>query len=115
MSDLNAGLLIGTEDVLVGPQRLALPLAGVQVEHRTGPLQKMWIARKDPTPKAPGTQGIACQPAPDGSARGRDFLALETVGDFDRQFTQASSDAAAPHDRQDVRTPEPRPAHASRV
>src|SRR5579864_4154832 len=89
MSDLNAGLLIGTEDELVGPQRLALPLASVQVEHRTGPLQKMWIARKDPTPKAPGTQGIVGQPAPDGSARRRDFLARETVGDFDRQFTQA--------------------------
>src|SRR5215471_17781742 len=67
-ADLNAGLLIGAQDVFVGPQRPTLPLAGVQVEHRTGPLQKVWITRKDPGPIPPGTQGVMRQPAPDGRA-----------------------------------------------
>ena len=88
-SDLDAGLLIGTEHELVRPERSALPLAGVQVEHRSGPLQKVWITRSDPGSIPPGTQGVVRQHAPDGRPRGRDVAAWEAVGDFDGQFTQA--------------------------
>ena len=57
---LNTGLLVRTEHVLVSPERLALPAAGVQVEHRAGPLEEVRIARKDPAVVSPGTQGVVC-------------------------------------------------------
>jgi hypothetical protein len=43
-ASLNAGLLIGAEHVLIGPERLALPAAGVQIEHWASQLQKLGIS-----------------------------------------------------------------------
>ena len=88
-SDVDAGLLIGAEDVLIRPEWSALPPTGIQVEHWTGPLQKVWITRRDPGSIPPGTQGILFQQAPDRCTRGRDVVAREAVGDFDHQFIQA--------------------------
>src|SRR6266487_2973185 len=66
---LDARLLIGTQDVLVCPEWLALPAAGVQVEHRASDFQEVRIAWEDPALVAPGTQRILQQPAPDAAAR----------------------------------------------
>ena len=55
---LNTGLLVSAEHVLVRPEWLALPGAGVQIEHRSSQFQKVWIARKDPAPIPPGAQRI---------------------------------------------------------
>jgi hypothetical protein len=88
-TDLDAGLLIGTEHVLIRPEWPALPLTGVQIQHRAGQLQKVPSAWEDPGPIPPGTQGVVSQQAPDGRARGREFLTWETVGNFDHEFTQA--------------------------
>ena len=52
-----AGPLIGAEHLLVRPEWSALPLAAVQVERRTRPLQKVWITRRDPGSIPPGRQG----------------------------------------------------------
>ena len=73
----------------IRPEWLALPLAGVQVEHWTGELQKGRITGKDPAPIPPGTQGIVCQQLPDGAARGSDFLGTESVGNLNTQFAEA--------------------------
>jgi hypothetical protein len=54
-ADLDARLLIRAEHVLVRPEWLALPLAGVQVEHGSGQLQEVPITWKDPAPIAPRT------------------------------------------------------------
>jgi hypothetical protein len=67
-TSLDAGLLVGTQHVLVVPQWLALPAAGVQIEDRTGKFEKMRVAWKDPALVAPGTQRILEQPAPDAAA-----------------------------------------------
>src|SRR5437870_11082935 len=45
---LNRGLLVGAQDVLVGPQRLALEAALVEVEHDAALGAKVGIAREDP-------------------------------------------------------------------
>src|SRR5437899_7912274 len=78
-TDLDAGLLISTQHVFVRPEWPTLPLTGVQVQHRASQLQEVPITWKDPGPIPPGTPGVVCQQAPDGSARGRDFLAREAV------------------------------------
>src|SRR5437870_10832512 len=69
-ASLDAGLFIGAEHILVRPQRLALPAAGVQLEHRASEFQKVRIAGKDPALVAPGTQSVLHQQPPDGAARG---------------------------------------------
>ncbi len=67
---LNAGLLIGAEHVFMRPEWLTLPLACVQVEHRTCQLQEVRVTWEDPRPIPPGPQGIAHQHAPDGTREG---------------------------------------------
>ena len=58
---LDAGLLVGTDDVLVGPQRFPLPAAAVQVEDEPGLPLEVRIAGEDPAPVGPGLQGILGQ------------------------------------------------------
>jgi hypothetical protein len=85
---LNAGLLVGAEHVLVGPQRLALPAAGVQVQHRAGQLEEVRVARKDPALMAPRAQRVVHQPAPDAAAR-RTGLGAQEGGHFCGEFAHA--------------------------
>src|SRR5258708_27554130 len=87
--DLNAGLLISAQHVLIRPEWLALPAALVQVEDWTGEFQEACIARKDPGAIAPRAQCIVRQDAPNGAARGRDFVGVEPISNFDRQFAEA--------------------------
>jgi len=53
-TDLDAGLLIRAQYVLVRPEWLALPGTGVQIEHRSSQFPKVRIARKDPALVSPG-------------------------------------------------------------
>ena len=87
-ASLNARLLIGAQHVLVVPQGLSFPAAGVEVEHRTGQFEEVRIAWKDPVLVTPGTQRIPQQPAPDAAAR-RTRLAAEHVGGFGGEVAQA--------------------------
>jgi hypothetical protein len=79
---LDAGFLIGAQNVVVGGQRKALPGAGIEVENRSGLVDKGRIARKNPVAETPGAQRVAAQPAPQGGtadlghdALGQDFAA----------------------------------------
>jgi hypothetical protein len=85
---LNTRFLISAEHVLVRPERLALPRAGVQIEHWSSELQKARIARKDPAPIAPGPKRIVVEQPPDAAARGARF-AVTQRGDLSRDLGQA--------------------------
>jgi hypothetical protein len=61
---LNAGLLVGPEDVVLGAEGLALPSARIQVQNRSGLLRKAGISGKDPVLVAPGLDGIGRQQPP---------------------------------------------------
>lgn len=63
---LDAGLLIGRDHELIGAQRFSIPLAGVQIQDASGFDGELGVARKDPAPMLPGTDGILIEPAPDG-------------------------------------------------
>ena len=63
---LDARLLVGAHDVLVGPELLALPAAAIQVEHEPGLALEVRVAREDPAAVRPRPQGVLAQPAPDG-------------------------------------------------
>src|SRR5712691_3632749 len=72
---LDAGFLVGTEDVVLGTKELALPFAGIQVQNRAGLLGKVGITRKDPVRVPPRFDGIGIQHPPhraatDGCAQG---------------------------------------------
>src|SRR5664280_933879 len=63
---LNARLLVGADDVLVGAQRFTLPAAAIEIEDAPGFPFEVGIAGEDPAPVRPGPQGVLAQPAPDG-------------------------------------------------
>jgi hypothetical protein len=67
---LQLRLLIGADHVLVRAQALALERAVVEIEHPTGLLGEVWIAREDPGTCLPWLDRILVQPAPD-RRRGR--------------------------------------------
>jgi hypothetical protein len=67
-TSLDTGFLVGAEHVLVRPERLALPAAGIQVEHWAGQFDKARIARKDPALEAPWAECVAHQQPPDAAA-----------------------------------------------
>ena len=66
-SRLDAGLLVGGDDVLVLAQRLPLPASLVQVQDAPGLGLEVRIARKDPAAVLPRPNGVFVQPAPDGA------------------------------------------------
>src|SRR5262249_45590918 len=72
--------LVGAQHVLVVPQRLALPPAGVQVEHGHCPLEEVRIARKEPTAIAPWPQRVLGQQPPQAGARGGNLLGRQLSG-----------------------------------
>ena len=72
---LHAGLLVGTEDVVLGAKALALPLASIEVQNRASLLGKAGIARQAPVLVPPGFESILSHNAPpcaptDGCAQG---------------------------------------------
>ena len=52
---LDAGLLIGAEDVVLRPQGLALPPARIEVQNRARLVHEVGITRKNPD--SPGLSG----------------------------------------------------------
>jgi hypothetical protein len=65
---LDAGLLIGGNDVVVSAQWNAVPDAFVQVEDRTSFVCKVGIAREDPASMLPRAKCIAAEPTPQRGA-----------------------------------------------
>src|SRR5262249_42159939 len=65
---LNAGLLVGTEDVVYRAQGLAAPEARIQVQDRTGFLGELGVAGENPALIPPGLEGVGMQDAPDRTA-----------------------------------------------
>ena len=97
---LNTGLLVGTEDVVLGAKALALPLAPIEVQNRASFLGKVGITWKEPVLVPPGFERILIQNAPhraptDGFAQGflspcRDIgqgLPTQRLLGFGDQFT----------------------------
>ena len=58
---LDAGLLVGAEDVILGAQGLALPHARIEVQNRAGLLGEVGITRKNPVLVPPRFDGIRIQ------------------------------------------------------
>jgi hypothetical protein len=68
---LDARLLLGTEDAVLGIQGVAFPGARIQVENRSGLFGKVRIPWKDPVLVPPGLDGIGCAYPPDGAPTDR--------------------------------------------
>ena len=62
---LDAGLLVGRDDVLILAQRLPLPAPLVQIQDAPGLGLEVQIARKDPAAVLPRPDGVFVQPTPD--------------------------------------------------
>src|SRR5215208_489535 len=69
MASLNGGLLVGRDDVLLGTERLTLPLTLVEVQHPPGFMREVGVAGEDPRAMVEGTDGFFAEPPPDGGAR----------------------------------------------
>jgi len=102
---LDAGLLVGTEDVVLGAKALALPSAGIQVQNRSGLLGEVGITRKDPVLVPPRFDGIRIQNPPHRAATDRfaqrfagpgsdvgQGLPTQWLLGFRKQFTSARLD-----------------------
>jgi len=63
---LDAGLLVGADHELVRAQPAALPDSVVEIEDPPGLLLEIRVAREDPTPVLPGSDGVFVEPSPDG-------------------------------------------------
>ena len=61
---MNAGFFVCGNDVVINPQRSALPNALVQIEEGTGFGGKVGITREDPTPMLPRPERIIAEPSP---------------------------------------------------
>ncbi len=77
---LDAGLLVGAEDVVLGAQGLALPPACIEVQNRSGLLGEVGITRKDPVLVLPRFDGIGIQHPPHGAATDRCAQRLASPG-----------------------------------
>ncbi len=65
---LNAGLFIGRDHEVSGAQGSAVANALIEVKDATGLGRKVGIARENPAAVLPRAEGIAAEPAPQGSA-----------------------------------------------
>ncbi len=65
---LNAGFLIGADNVVVRAKELALPDPSVQIQHPASLLLKLGVAGKNPVFVPPGFDRISVQNAADGGA-----------------------------------------------
>ena len=61
---LDAGLLVGRQDILPRPERNPVPAPGVEFQDALGLGRKRRIAREDPTAMPPGAKGVLAEPAP---------------------------------------------------
>jgi len=52
------GFLVGRYHELIIFQRLTFPLAGIQIQQAAGLVGEVGIARENPTPVVPGTDGV---------------------------------------------------------
>src|SRR5262249_6141300 len=68
---LDAGLLVGADDVVAQSQAFAPPVALVEVEYRGRLLEEIWCAGKDPVFILPGLDGILIEDAANGPAADR--------------------------------------------
>ena len=65
-ASLDACLLIGGHHEVLGPQGLVCPAALIEVEDAAGFMGELGITREDPAAVAPGSDGIAIEPPPQG-------------------------------------------------
>lgn len=81
---LDARLLVGADDHVVGAQWHPVPHSLVQVKDRSGFLFEAWATWEDPAPELPGTDGVLNEPPPDGGAAdlGDDAPACSFGDDF---------------------------------
>ena len=84
LARLDARLLVGTDDQVVGVQWFPAPPSLVQIKHRPGLLFKPRVPWEDPAAQLPGPNGILVEPPPDGGATdlGDDAPADSFGGDF---------------------------------
>ena len=88
-SRLDAGFLIGAQDELIILKSTPIPHPVVKVQDSAGLAGEVGIARKDPRPVSPGSDGILMEPAPYGAiADGSDEAALTS---FSGQFGHTPS------------------------
>jgi hypothetical protein len=71
LAGLNAGLLVGAEDVVLGTQGLALPRARIEVQKRPSFVCEVGITRKDPVLIAPRFDRIRLENPPYRAATDR--------------------------------------------
>lgn len=64
VTGLDAGFLVGADDVLVPCQRSPLPDPLIEVQDRARPLCEAGITRKNPAAMRPGLDGVGIQPTP---------------------------------------------------
>src|SRR5712691_10206809 len=68
---LDAGLLVGAEDGVLGPQGFALPQARIEVQNRAGLVGEVGITRKNPVLVPPRFDGIRLENPPHCAATDR--------------------------------------------
>jgi hypothetical protein len=69
MAGLDGGFLVGGDHVLLGTERLTLPLALIEVQNSPGFLGEVRVPRKDPRAVVERPDGVFGEPPPDGSPR----------------------------------------------
>ncbi len=66
-TSLNTGLLVGTQDEFIWTEGASVPRSLIQVQDAIGLGLKLRVAREDPRPMVPRTQGILMKPPPYGT------------------------------------------------
>jgi hypothetical protein len=82
---LDTRLFVATDPKIIGAKRLAVPEAGVQIQHRRGLGAKARSARENPVTIPPRLDGVALQRTPDGRSahRARPDI-VDPTGDISR-------------------------------
>src|SRR5215468_1145065 len=68
VAGLDAGLLVGAQDVVLGPQGFALPQARIEVQNRASLVNEAGITRKNPVLVSPRFEGIRIEHPPHHAA-----------------------------------------------
>ena len=93
LARLDARLLVGTDDQIVGVQWDPAPQSLVKIKHRPSLLFEPRGTGEDPAVELPGTNGILVQPPPDGGAA--DLGDDAPADSFGRPLSHGSSQASA--------------------
>ena len=67
-SCLNTRLFVSAKYKILRTQGLSLPNTLVEIEDRSRPFQKQWIAGENPASITPRSNGVLAEPAPDGGS-----------------------------------------------